>query len=301
MEIKKLARENNGGKNDQIFYPLIWPRRRKDHLPFVYFHVIIIPIIDIVLNKYYYKINMFKITPTILISITTLIIFIITKNPITSPWRLHFALIALVALIIYGYRIKKETGKLMQSNRMILPISIFVILLVAASGWFYSPFFFTLYLLAILLGFIFSSSVSIAFVLTLVVLFSFSIGEVDLTYDFLIVLSLLTVIPLTLYLKKEYLRLKEAEKKILVMRRDEKNYENKVEEILANKINEIAVNLRQPINDTKQIAFVLKKTVFHQEAVKDVDRIIAASEEALRLLKKFEEDTTGQKLLQNPI
>jgi predicted membrane protein len=147
---------------------------------------------------------------------------------------------------------------------MIIVSAIFALLLVASTGWIVSPFFFTLYLLAILLGFTFTPSTSVAFILTLAGLFSFDIGTIDIAYDYLTILSLLTVIPLTFYLRKEYLRLKETEKEILVIRKDEKVYQNKVEDLLANKVNDFAVNLRQPINDTKQLAFPLKKNATHE-------------------------------------
>lgn len=230
----------------------------------------------------------------------TLSVYAITKNPATSYFKLHFALLGLLAVIIYGYFVAQKGGKIAQVKIMIVLSAVFALLLVAATGWFVSPFFFTLYLLAILLGFIFAPSTSVAFVLTLSTLFSFDIGIIDIAYDYLTILSLLTVIPLTFYLRKEYLRLKEAEKEILVIRKDEKVYQNKVEDLLANKINDFAANLRQPINDTKQIAFVLKKQYAHEAIVKDADRIITSAEESLRILQKFEEETTGKRLLKSP-
>ncbi len=227
----------------------------------------------------------------------TLAIYLLTKNPITSFFRLQFALLALLAVIVYGYFVVKKTGHM---KTMILISAIFVLFLVAATGWFVSPFFFALYLLAMLLGFVFTPSISVAFILTLTGLFSFDIGTIDIAYDYLTVLSLLSVIPLTFYLRKEYLRLREAEKEILVIRKDEKVYQNKVEDLLANKVNDFAVNLRQPINDTKQLAFLLKKNATHESITKDVDRIIASAEESLRMLQAFEEKVTGKHLLKSP-
>ncbi|HLD26454.1 MAG TPA: hypothetical protein VJB63_00635 [Patescibacteria group bacterium] len=227
----------------------------------------------------------------------TLIVYILTKNPITTFFKLQFALLGLLAVIIYGYFVVKKTGHI---RTMIMISAIFVLFLVAATGWFVSPFFFTLYLLAILLGFTFTPSTSVAFILTLTGLFSFDIGTIDIAYDYLTILSLLTVIPLTFYLRKEYLHLKEAEKEILVIRKDEKVYQNKVEDLLANKVNDFAVNLRQPINDTKQLAFLIKKNATHESTIKDVDRIIASAEESLRMLQEFEEKVTGKRLLKSP-
>lgn len=142
----------------------------------------------------------------------------------------------------------------------------------------------------------YAPSVSIGFIVTLVALFSFNIGEVDLAYDFLIILSLLTTIPVGLFLRKEYLKLKESHKEILVLKHDQEQYKNKLEEVLANTMNNFAVNLRQPLNDIKQLAYLMEKAKGKNED-KDRERIIASSEEALRILKDFEEETTGKKLL----
>lgn len=231
----------------------------------------------------------------------TLAVYLITKIPPLSYFKLHLTLIMLLAAIIYGYTVKKKGGQIGQTKTMIVLVSVFILFLVAASGWFVSPFFFALYLIGMLAGFVFTPSTSIAFILTLAGLFAFDIGTIDIAYDYLTILSLLTVIPLTFYLRKEYLRLREAEKEILVMRREERVYQNKVEELLANKINEFAVNLRQPINDTKQLAFLLKKAHAHEAVIKAADRIIASAEESLRMLATFEEQATGKHLLKSPV
>ncbi|MDA1317235.1 MAG: hypothetical protein O3B87_04385 [bacterium] len=90
-----------------------------------------------------------------------------------------------------------------------------ILLVVAATGWFFSPFFFALYLLALLLAFEFESAASIGFIGVLAVLFSLNVGKVDIAYDFLVILSLVSFIPLTFYLRKEFLKLKETEKRDL--------------------------------------------------------------------------------------
>ena len=227
-------------------------------------------------------------------------VFILTKNPLTSRFSLHFTLLSLLLFLVYIYRTKKQGKAVRETKTFFYLATVLILFLVASTGWFFSPFFFSLYLLAIFLTFVFPAPVSFGFVFTLVGLFSFNIGEIDLAYDFLVVLSLLTVLPLSFYLKREYLRLREAEKKILVLEKDGGGYENKVEEILANKVNNFAVNLRQPINDIKQLAHRLTKINQKEEAEKDRQRIIASSEQALRMLKDFEEEVTGKKLLSNP-
>lgn len=180
-------------------------------------------------------------------------------------------------------------------------IAVSILLFVGSTGLFLSPFFFTLYLLSILFGFVFSPAILVVFIVTLVILLSFNIGTVNIVYDFFIVFSLLIIIPLTFYLKKEYLSLKEAAKEVLIIKNEQKNFQNKVDELLNNKITTFAVSMRQLINDVKQLAFMIKKNHSQEEMVKKTDRIIASSEESLRLLQTFEEEATGNRLLKSPL
>lgn len=230
----------------------------------------------------------------------TILIYFLTKNPFTSSLRLQFTLVSFIGLLVYGYSLRKKGLSVIQNVKFNYLLTIVVLFLIASTGWFFSPFFFVLYLWAIFLAFIFSPAVSLSFIITLVILFSFNIGEVDLAYDFMVVLSLLTTLPLSLYLRKEYLRLKESEKEILVLQKQKENFDSTVEEVLANKINSIAVDLRQPINDIKQLAYRLEDVKNKKQFDESKERIIASSEEALRVLKEFEEQVTGEKLVVNP-
>lgn len=237
--------------------------------------------------------KLFAYSPVVIISALTFAIFVLTKNPITEPFKLQMALLSILCVIIYGFMLKKKGSEASSSKSFIYLVTATNLFLVGATGWFFSPFFFTLYLMTIILSFLFSPVVSFAFVGTLIALFSVNIGEVDLAYDFLIVLSLLTAIPLSWYLRREYLKLKQGKKDILILE-EHKKYESKVEEVLANKINNMAVELRQPVNDVKLMAYRLA------EGVKGRDRMITASEEALRVIKKFEGEATGKTPLSTP-
>lgn len=242
-----------------------------------------------------------KIRPAILIVALTLGIFALTKNPFIGPFKLQLLLVSMLISALYGYKLAREGKVLSQTQSFIYLFIATALLLVGATGWFFSPFFFTLYLLGITLALMYSPMVSMGFIITLVVLFSFNIGEVDLAYDFLIILSLLTTIPVGLLLRREYLKLKEKTKEILVLQHEHEKYRNELEEVLSNTMNNFAVSLRQPLNDIKLLAFRLEKVGNKTEEEKDRSRIIASSEEALRTLKKFEEETTGKKLLSTPL
>lgn len=241
-----------------------------------------------------------KYKPAILTVCLVAGIFLLTKNPLTEPFKLQMLLISLIILGFYSQVLARGGQSLSNSSSFIYLFLAVILLLVGATGWFFSPFFFTLYLVGVGLALMYNQAVSISFIVALVALFSFNIGEVDLTYDFLIILSLLSTIPVGLALRKEYLKLKESNKEILVLQHEKENYKNKLEEVLSNTMNNFAVNLRQPLNDVKQLAYRMEKVRSKTEEEKDRQRIIASSEEALRMLKDFEEETTGKKLLSTP-
>jgi len=70
-----------------------------------------------------------------------------------------------------------------------------------------------------------------------------------------------------------------------------------VEQVLANKVNDFAVGLKQPVNDVKQMASRILDGKADKLEVEYLKRIVASSEEALQMIKGFEQETTGKKLL----
>lgn len=138
-----------------------------------------------------------------IIILLTIAVFFLSKNPATKIYSFHLALLSLLFLLLYIYLKRKRGEKLSQAKGLIYLITLFILSLVASTGWFLSPFFFTLYLLAILLSFTISTTAGLAFTATLIGLFTISIGEIDFIYDLLVILSYLTVIPLIFYLKKQ--------------------------------------------------------------------------------------------------
>lgn len=224
----------------------------------------------------------------------TILVYLLNTVPFTKPFLLPLALAGIIGLIAYGYRQKQKGEQIGKTRNFIYLLTATVLLVVAATGWFFSPFFFALYLLALVLAFEFESSVSIGFIATLAALFSMNVGEVDIAYDFLVILSLIAFIPLTFYLRKEFIKLKEAKNEILVLRRKTSTLPSGiVEDVLLNKVHDFSATLRQPLNDIKQLTYRLVEHDTKNERKKLHDRVISCSEEALRTLKKFEDDTTG--------
>lgn len=157
----------------------------------------------------------------------TMLVFVIFNNSLIGAYKFQLTILALLVLLANIYWLTKKDQSLLESRKTVYSLIIFILALVYTTGWFFSPFFFSLYLLAISLAFIFSMSVAVAFTITLAILFSFNIGQVDIAYDSLVVVSLLTVIPLSYYLQKEYAKLKSSQTESLAQ--PDSEYQQKAE------------------------------------------------------------------------
>lgn len=243
-----------------------------------------------------------KLRESLEIAVLTLSVYCFTVNTITKPFSVYLLLLVLLVLIVvylWGIRGKPQASNAL-SALLVFASTAAILLWVGMTGWFFSPFFWLLYLWGIALAFLFSNLASLVFVLVLMGTFIPNVGKIDTGFDILILLSLLTVIPLAYYLRQEYLRLKESEKKILILEKERKKFESKVEEILSNAVHNIAVELREPVNDIRQLADFIQHARTPQESEKNRQRILAASQKALQQLKEFEEQATGKKLLRTP-
>ena len=189
----------------------------------------------------------------------------------------------------------------MSSERVLslygLVIFVCLMLWVGVTGWFFSPFFYILYLVAIVLAFMYSPFVTFAFTITLLGLFAPNIGSIDTTIDIITMLSLFSVVPLTYFLQKEYLRLKENEKKVLILDDEKRILKNKVDEVLLNKVIKFSAQLRQPVNDMRQLALVAQRHKDPSKVSKAFHQIIKLGEESLNRIEEFEEKVTGINLV----
>lgn len=175
----------------------------------------------------------------------------------------------------------------------------FVLALVGSSGWFFSPFFFALYLAAIGLGFIYTPLVAVGFTLGLIAIFASSIGEVSPTADFLTLLSLLSVIPITIVLRRMFLLVQQERKGILILEPDENNTSlTALDSVLTNQVNKISIVLRQPITYIRQgLALLKDDALTADEYPQVIKRMSSAADEVFTLIKEFETETTKNKLM----
>lgn len=236
----------------------------------------------------------------VLVAVLTIVIFLITVVPQTRGYvNSMFVLYIVVASVglLYYPMIRKHVSSERVLSLYGLVIFICIMLWVGVTGWFFSPFFYLLYLVAIVLSFIYSPLVTCAFTITLLGLFIPNVGSIDTTIDIITMLSLFSVVPLTYFLQKEYLRLKENEKKVLILDDERKMLRNKVDEVLLNKIVKFSAQLRQPVNDMRQLALVARKHKDPSKTSKAFSKIIELGEESLNRIEEFEEKVTGKNLV----
>jgi len=219
------------------------------------------------------------------------VIFLITRNPLTGPWRVLLAFLALIWLIIDVFSFSRGNEK-----RRLLDIVIFGLFLVGATNWFFSPFFFVLYLLTIGITFVFTPAAGLGFAISLVLLFVFNVGEVDVAYDSLVLLSLLGTFPVAMFLRREYLKLQENQKIILILEKQAKEAQTTVEKLLANVVTYTSAELRAPLVNIKNHAHLLlsNKKLPAEKTDIYLHRIYESSLTALGDINRFDEESTGK-------
>lgn len=168
----------------------------------------------------------------------------------------------------------------------------FALFLVGSTGWFFSPFFFALYLTAIGLGFLYTPKVAIAFTLSLILLF---VPLLEATSDVPILLSLLSVIPIIVALRRSFLLVQQEKKGILILEQGKKasGVTTALDTVLANRINLISILLLQSITYIKQgLALMDDGKLTDAEEQELIKRMRRSSERLCTLVKQFERETT---------
>lgn len=234
------------------------------------------------------------------IAVITICIYALTVLPATrafvSSFFLGYIFVATAGIMYWPFARHSLDNETLRRSYF-LTVFIALLLWIGVTGWFVSPFFYFLYLMAIVLGFMYSSFTTFLFVLVLVGFFLPNVGSIDFAVDVITLISLSSVVPLTYFLQKEYLHLKQAENKILILEDHKKVVRNRVDEVLANKVSRFAVDLRQPVNDIRQVALHTMKTKKPEKALDALHKIAVLGRESLDQIEKFEEHVTGRHLL----
>jgi hypothetical protein len=241
------------------------------------------------------KITSFLIIPTI-----TLFVFGLTNTPEIKPlvYRIFIFYLFFTASSV-GYYIWIEHKRIRSNNIYIVfyIIMMTVLFWVGLSGWFFSPFFYLVYILSIAMAFIFSTFTSFSFLIVLSFLYFNNYSDIDLFLDLLMLMSFLLVIPVTYYLKRQYLYLKQKRKQILILEEATVKTDSSVDKILANKVNRFATNIRQPVNDIRQIALHIKTVKNQREVNTSLKKMADLGEKIIKDINAFEKKTTGERVI----
>jgi len=207
---------------------------------------------------------------------------------------LYFVIVILFATLLLLKFIPKRTPQL-----AILIWALFVCALVSVTGWFFSPFFFALYLLGVGLAFVYPFRVSVAYTLSVIFIFLFS-GDVNGSFDIMILLSLLSVLPISLALRRDFLKVQQDQKDILVLETGDEKDNTALENLLKNTINRVGVNLRQPVTYLKQgLAELDEEDLSPKEATTMLKKMRNTVEEIFTIIREFENNATKNIFLAN--
>lgn len=247
-----------------------------------------------------------EILEGVILALLVLVVYLFTVNPVTSRSALTVfaaSFLFLGAIHLFQLREKRVSQAITETKTfkvIIFALVTGVLLWVGNTGWFLSPFFYLLYLLGISLAFLFSPSVSFSFILVLIGVLLPNMGTIESKISITSLASLLLIIPLSYFLRREYLRRVEKEKKILILETQHKAFANKVEEILSNKVTRVSADLREPLNDVRLLAMHGEKLQDKNHRARNDKKLILLAQTALKILKDFEEQTTGKILVKSP-
>jgi hypothetical protein len=232
---------------------------------------------------------------TIFVWLAAPLIWFITQSPLVSPWKILLVWIPAVWLII-GHLFTEDSSFSWSPRAKLIDWLIFCLFLIAATGWFSSPFFFSIYLLIIAITFVLSPIAGLGLIASLAFLYIVPFGQVKEVGDLLQIVSLVAAFPLALYLRKSYLKLSESQNRILVLD-SEKSEKGTVGSVLSNKVTNFAAQLRQPLVDIKNYTHHISNHDLDKQKIWEyLNRIYDSSTIALRELNRFEEDVTGHKM-----
>ena len=241
-----------------------------------------------------------KISSMIIIPIILFFVYGLTTSAGIKPvlYNLFYYYIFFASgALFYYFWLKHKKLKNKNIPLVYYIVTTTVLIWVGITGWFFSPFFYLVYILAIALAFIFSIETTILYVVTLSFLYLYFFGKIDIYLDTLMILSFVVIIPVIYYLERQYLALKQSQKQILILQETDDKKGEVVKNILHNKVDKFATELRQPINDIRQIALFTGKINNKKEIEKNLKKVAGLGDTILTSIDRFEKQTTGRQII----
>ena len=224
----------------------------------------------------------------------------IVSLPFYAPLADWIFLGTLAITLILGIYVHEQKEKDQLLNRVFFAIVLFMLLLlVQNTGWFFSPLIFVLYLATIAVILLYSVWSGAFFLLAICVLFFSYIDRNTPWYDYIRIASFFTALPLSVVFSAEFLRLKESEKEILILRKQADTYQGELERLRKNKLVWNDVLLRQSLATARNFALYWDSNSngLPPKLARDLKRMVKKLDEALADIKKFEEKTVDDTYL----
>lgn len=206
----------------------------------------------------------------------------------------------LLLSLVFGVVVHYQQEKKHLTNRVFFGVVVLTILfLVQNTGWFYSPLLFLLYLATLVTILLYSFWAGAFFLVSISVLFLSYIDRSTPWYDYVRIASFFTALPLSVVFSAEFLRLKESEKQILILKKESIQYKNELERLKRNRLVWNDVLLRQSLATARNFALYWdsNNSGLPPKLQRDLKRIGKKLDEALSDIKKFEEKTVDETYL----
>lgn len=211
-----------------------------------------------------------------------------------ADWFFLILLLISVGMGIYVHH-RHEQNELI--NRVFFAFVVFMLLiLVQNTGWFYSPLLFVLYLATIAVVLLYSFWAGTFFLGAISILFLSYVDRTTPWYDYVRIASFFTALPLSVLFSAEFLRLKEGEREILVLRQSNETYHGELERLKKNRLVWNDVILRQSLATARNFALYwdANSSGLPPKLQRDLKRIAKKLDQALSDIKKFEEKTVDE-------
>lgn len=234
---------------------------------------------------------------------TTVMVVIFASNPLLAPYffrlLIFYSFFTIFAALYYLYaRHSKIASK--APTLFIYILTVTLLLIIGATGWTISPFFYFIYLLIIFYIQVFPLHTVMAFIVTF---FGFTTGYFNIPLssiiDKLVIVCLL--LPVARFMQVQYLKRSESEKKILILEEKDKPYKDTAEQYMGNKISKLGFDMRQMLGDIVQIAKFNEQKLTHTKEEVALEHIEELAKSAIERVDQFEEDSTGRKILHSSI
>ena len=236
-----------------------------------------------------------------LFALYVFLLYLFTVNDYTKDAIFYFLILYICLFLACSFlfftqgKITSYSGK----YRVLIYLFISIIILwVGFTGWFSSPYFYFLYIVASSITFLLKPLTALFFVLVLAAMILPQSANIDKSAAMISLSSLFILIPASTFLGKVYVNKQVHDKTILMLEEEKKeNFSTLAEEFLNNKVTRFSSELRQPLSDIKQIVYFLKATKSITKNHDRADRVIILAEDALVQIQTFEEESTGKNII----